>query len=200
MELLFPYRPPRGFTLMESLIAMFLVALVMTFTGLLFHRSFEILRTLDDKERTRQASRLGLDRITSELREATQVVSTGSGQLEFVKVDPEAVAATPEPAPAEPSDDFTPDPYNAQIAYPESARLLVRYRTENERLLRGVRQLSGGPWTEQVVVVGVNSFVCTPNPESEGEFDVEVSILDNRRVRTLRSRVVCPCIRAEFQP
>lgn len=189
-----------GFTLLESLISMFLLAIVLTLTGLLFHRSFIILRVLDDKERTRQAARLGLDRITSELREATRVEPPTENNLRFEKIDPDAVLIAPTPAPTAPPDDFVPAEYGPKEAYPDSTRLLIEYTAQNEKLIRRVARLTGGPASSQVVVVGVNSFTCTEVEGNPGEFEVKVSVLDNRRVMTLKSLVLCPCIRAEFTP
>ena len=188
----------KGFTLLESLIAMFLIALILTLTALLFHRSFRILRVLDGKERTRQAARMGLDRITSELREATQVNVATLDELEFVKIDPTKSVTPPAAAPEDPPDNFVPPLYTPAIAYDNSKRLVVRFRTENESLIREVRQASGGPSVSQVVVVGVNSFDCVENPDNKGEFDVTVSVMDGSRVQTIFSRVLCPCIRESF--
>ena len=187
-----------AFTLLESLISMFMLALVMTFTALLFHKSYQMMRKLDDKETTRQAARMGLDRITSELREAVEITGGNGGVLEFVKIDPNAAIVEPAPEPEDPEDDYEPPAYNSTIAYPASSRLQVRYRTENEKLIREVRKASGGSWVGQVVVVGVNSFLCEQNPDNRGEVDVTVSVLDNRTVKTISSRVLCPCIREEF--
>jgi prepilin-type N-terminal cleavage/methylation domain-containing protein len=189
----------RGFTLLESLIAMFLIAMILALTALLFHRSFQVLRVLDDKERTRQAARMGLDRITSELREATQISIATTDLLEFVKIDPTAEIVLPGLAPDEPPDNFMPPPYTPLIAYPNSARLLVRFRAVSETLEREVQQASGGPSVGQVVVAGVNSFNCVQNPDNDGEVDVTVSVLDGRRVTTIFSRVLCPCIRESFE-
>ena len=191
-------RKSPAFTLLESLIAMFMLSLVLTFTALLFHKSYQVTRKLDEKERTRQAARMGLDRITSELREAVEITDSGGGVLEFLKIDPNATIVEPEAEPEDPEDDFEPAPYNAMIAYPLSSRLRVRYRTENEKLIREVRRASGGGWGGQGVVVGGNSFLCEQNPDNRGEVDVTVSVLDNRIVKTISSRVLCPCIREEF--
>lgn len=193
-------RSNAGFTLLESLISMFLLAVVLALTGLLFQRSFVVLRVLDDKERTRQAARLGLDRITSELREATRVEPPSENNLTFEKINPEAVIVSPSPAPTAPPDDFVPAEYGPAQAYPDVARLKVGYSVQNEKLIRSVSRLTGGASASQVVVVGINSFTCTEVEDNPGEYEVKVSVLDNRRVMTLKSLVVCPCIRAEFKP
>jgi hypothetical protein len=166
--------------------------------GLLFQRSFKVLRVLDDKERTRQAGRMGLDRMTAELREATLLTSLGA-TLEFEKIDPNAVAVTPSPAPTEVPDDYEPPAYTPAMAYPNSARLEIRYSTDSDQLIREVRVKGSGAYTKQVVVAGVNAFNCTQNPDNEGEVEVTVSVLDNGRVTALSSRILCPCIKEVFQ-
>lgn len=171
--------------------------MVMAFTGLLFQRSFHVLRLLDDKERSRQAARMGLDRITSELREATDIIST-SGYLEFEKIDPTAVIVPPSAEPDPVEDDFVPPAYTPNTAYPNSARLIVRYSTQNGNLVRTVRNKASGGAVTQVVVAGVNDFTCTEVPDNVGEVLVEVAVVDNRRVMTVSSRILCLCIREEF--
>jgi hypothetical protein len=181
------------------MLSLFLVGLVMSAVALLFHRSFQVLRTLDAKERTRQAARMGLDRLTCELREATAISTVGASILGFEKIDPAAVAEVPPPVPEPIPDDFTAPVWTAQNAYPDSARLEVEYEASDENLLRRVRAKGGGAWGEQVVVSGVNSFNCVENADNEGEVEVTVMVLDNRRAMTLTSRVLCPCIREPFQ-
>jgi type II secretory pathway pseudopilin PulG len=190
-------RGERGFTLMETVVSIGMVAMVMAFTGLLFQRSFNVLRVLDDKERTRQAARMGLDRITSELREATRIVATADF-VEFEKIDPTAVIVVPPPEPDPVDDGFVPPTYTPQTAYPDNRRLIVRYETIDENLVRRVRRLNSGSFTDQVVVAGVNSFTVTEVVENVGEVTVEVSVVDNGRVKTVFGRVLCPCIREEF--
>ena len=171
--------------------------MVMAFTGLLFHRSFQILRVLDDKERARQAARMGLDRIMSELREATLIIEASS-ELEFEKIDPTRKIIEPAAIPEDPPNDFVPPPYGPAQAYPDNNRLIVRYEIQNENLVRRVKRKTGGAFQNQVVVAGVNAFTCTETPGNEGEVKVEVSVRDNRRVLIVSGRVLCICIREEF--
>lgn len=191
-------RGRRGFTLLETVVSIGMVAMVMAFTGLLFHRSFNVLRLLDDKERSRQAARMGLDRITSELREATAIINSGDSVV-FEKIDPTAVIVEPDPVPTPINDLSVPPLYSPQIAYPNSARLVVRYQTIEENLIRGVRQKTSSSFTEQVVVAGVNAFTVSEVEGNTGEVLVEVSIVDNGRVKTVSGRVLCPCIQEEFE-
>jgi len=186
-----------GFTLLETLVSIGMIAMVMAFTGLLFHRSFQILRVLDDKEKTRQAARMGLDRIAGELREAVNI-SQASSVVEFEKIDPTATITPPPEPPDEIPDNYLPPTWGPDQAYPASARLIVRYETVDENLIRTVRYKSGGNAVSQVVVAGVNSFTCEEVAGNVGEVVVTVAVVDNRRIKTVSGRVLCPCIREEY--
>lgn len=186
-----------GFTLAEALLAISLVAITMGLLGLLFQRSLNVLKVIDDKERARQAGRMGLDRLTSELREATDLLEM-SNVAYFEKIDPNAVAADPPLAPDNPPEDYVPPSYTPQLAYPDSSRLEVRYLTSGDQLLREVRRKGSGGFVRQIVVVGINAFTCRQSVDNPGEVEVIVSVQDSRRVTTLSSRIQCPCIKEPF--
>lgn len=197
-------RSKRGFTLAEAILAIALVGITMGLLALLFHRSFEILKVIDDKERSRQASRMGLDRITNELREAVSDPIINDA-LEFEKINPNAQVTIPPLSPkdvdpeAEIPDTYVPPDWGPNDAYPDSSRLRVRYFAENDKLIRQVRKKDSGSWVTQVVVVGVNAFTCQRDDAGNpAEIEVTVSVLDGGRVVTLSSRVIMPCIRKSF--
>ncbi len=195
------HRPVSGFSIAEALLAIFLIGIVLGMVGVLFQRSFTVLRMLDDKERARQASRMGLDRITSELREAIRIEAVGVDVVEFEKIDPNSIIEEP-PKPPEPellTDDFVPQEWTPEDAYPPENRLMVRYSIDGENLVRSVRRVSGGQAATQVVVVGVNSFTSSVNPDNQAEIDITLSVRDNRRVNSLSGRVMAPCILKEHE-
>ena len=190
-------RKSRGFTLAEAILAISLVAVAMGLLGLLFQRSLDVLKLIDDKERARQAGRMGLDRLTSELREATFLTSMGS-VAEFEKIDPTKEAVDPPVAPNNPPEDFVPPEYFPTTAYPDSARLQIRYSTADDALVREVRSKGGGGFVRQTVVQGVNSINCTTTPDTPGQIEVTVAVQSSRRILSLSSRILCPCIKEEF--
>ncbi len=188
--------PRRGFTIVEVLLALFLVGLVTGMIAVLFQRSFQIMRLIDDKERARQASRMGLDRITSELREATEILQTGADILSFEKIDPTAVLQAP-PTPPEPDDSldgFALEEWGPNDYYPATTRLIITYAIDGENLTRRVQRKAGGGGETQVVVVGVNSFTTEANAQNAAEIDVTLSVRDNRKVTAISSRILAPCI------
>ena len=180
------------------MLAIFLVALAMGLLGMLFQRSFQILRVVDEKEKARQAARMGFDRLSSELREATKIVELSSS-AEFEKIDPQATAAVPFPAPTNPPEDYVPPEWKPEDSYDSSQRLVVRYSVLDESLYREVRYRNRGGAIRQVVVVGVNSFTCRENPDNQGEIEIALSVVDRDRVQTVSGRILCPCIKEPFQ-
>ena len=187
-----------GFTIAESMLAIALVALAMGFLGMLFQRSYEILRVIDEKERGRQAARMGFDRLSSELREATEILDLGS-VARFEKIDPTTSAATPFPAPTNPPEDYVPPDWTPMHSYDNSKRLIVEYVTEEESLYRLVRYKNGGQTSKQLVVVGVNSFTCSEVASNQGEIEISLSVLDRGRIQNVKGRVLCPCIKEAFR-
>lgn len=187
-------------SLIETMVALALIGLVMGALALLFHRSFAVLRLLDEKERVRQVSRMGLDRMLNEVREATAIVEVGVGVLEFEKIDPSIPAVTPTPAPPpppaapEPTESYLPPTYTISDAYPDSSRLRVRYTVSNEILSRRVERLGGGGSQTQTVVDGVNSFEASQSTESPSEITVKLSARESQRFTDLMGRVSCPCL------
>lgn len=188
----------RAFTLPESLLALFLVGLAMGFLGLLFQRSFEILRVLDEKERARQAGRMGYDRLSSELREATTFLGFGD-VARFKKINPQATVSDVPEAPKDPPEtsSWKAPVWTSLDAYPESKRMTVLYSVENEAMYRTVT--AAGSTSKQLVVGGVNSFVCTPNPDNWGEVEIVISVKENKKIKTVSGRILCPCIKEEFK-
>lgn len=179
------------------MLAIALVALAMGLLGVLFQRSYEILRVIDEKERGRQAARMGFDRLASELREATEILELGS-LARFEKIDPQATAATPFAAPTNPPETYVPPDWTPLHSYDNSKRLIVEYTTEGESLYREVRYKNGGASSRQLVVVGVNSFTCKEVETNKGEIEISLSVIDKDRVQSVTGRVLCPCIKEAF--
>lgn len=190
-------RRSSGFTLAEAILAISLVAVATGLLGLLFQRSLEVLKVIDDKERARQAGRMGLDRLTAELREATLLSDMGS-VAEFEKIDPTVTAVEPPVAPNNPPEDFVPPEYLPTTAYPDSARLQVRYSVAEDALIREVRVKGVGGYVGQTVVQGVNAIMCTTTPDTPGQVEVTVTVQSSKRILSVSSRILCPCIKEEF--
>ncbi len=188
----------RAFTLAESLLALFLVGLAMGFLGLLFQRSFEILRVVDERERARQAGRMGYDRLSSELREAVEFISFDVG-AEFKKINPQTPVAIPpvEPTPVPEASTWMAPDWKSLDAYPEASRMTVLYTAEDEAMFRTVT--ASGRTSKQLVVEGVNSFVCTPNLDNWGEVEIVISIKENKKIITVSGRILSPCIKEGFK-
>lgn len=185
-------------SLIEILITLGLVGIVMFMSSQLFQRTYRTMRMIDAKEKVRQAGRLGLSRISSELREATSLVGIGPSSLSFEKINPSAVAVPPTPEPIPVGDIFVPPVYDAAAAYPDETRLVITYRLDGELLIRTVAEKQGGESNSQVIVSDINYFQCFENPDVKGEFTVTVTVLDGSQAKSLSSKVLCPCLKASF--
>lgn len=188
----------QGMSLIEILITLGLVGIVMFMSSQLFQRTYHTMRVIDAKEKVRQAGRLGLNRISSELREATKLVSVGPSSLSFEKINPSAVAVPPTPEPMPVGDVFVPPVYDAAVAYPDQTRLLITYQLDGELLKRTVAEKQSGESNSQVIVSDINYFQCLENPNVKGEFTVTVTVLDGSQAKSLSSKVLCPCLKAGF--
>ncbi|MBI3929355.1 MAG: type II secretion system protein [Armatimonadetes bacterium] len=177
-------RTLRGFSLIEVVITMLLLSMVMTMVSLLLQGSAQVVNFAEAVERTGQAAQLGLERITSELREATEIKSTG-GTLVFEKVDPTRsfdssnIPDVPGPLP----DGWTPPGWTR---YPAAAYLTVTYRSDGTQLVRRVGSV------RQVIAEGITGF-DSRQPET-GVIRLSLTMQERRRTRTLETLVTCPVV------
>lgn len=174
----------RGFTLFEAMIASFLFGMVMLALASLFSDSARVTRYVDLKERTTLALQIGLERISSELREATEIKGTGS-TLRFEKIDPLAefnegnLPGIPDPVPP----GWSPGGWTR---YAGGARVDVRYSVADGVLYREVQG------ERQKVIEGLEGF-NSEQPET-GVIELTVAVAEQNVIRTLSTRVVCPVI------
>lgn len=166
------------------MIASFLFGMVMLALASMFQDSAKVTRYVDLKERTTLALQVGLDRISSELREATEIKATGSS-LRFEKIDPTvqfsdaSLPGVPDPVPA----GWGPGNWTR---YGSGDRVDVIYRSVGGVLLRVVQG------EEQKVIEGLQGF-SSAQPEP-GVIELTVSVAEQNVIRTLTTQVVCPVI------
>ena len=199
--------PKRGFSIIEITIVVFLTSLILMVVSRLAHETFVSLRFLEEKAQTVQSATLGLERLSSELREAVEVNSGAGDSLSFHKVDPQAPFAldydrdsSPNSNPGEPTAD-DPEPYLWSQTYQRDAFGrdqwgLVEYFPEEERLVRRVTKMGRSATAD--VATNVNTFQVEPSPSLSGQataaavFRVSLSLLEERRVVTFSTVVVVP--------
>ncbi len=143
----------------------------------LLHNASRAVRFGDARSRIAQAVQLGLQRMSSEAREAYLLEATGT-ELRLLKVDP-TPGRLPVPVP-------TPAPAGSWD--PRAASLRVRYYTDGQlRLLRDVSPLAGSPST-QLIAEGITGFSSQTLPNGNLELSLSLS-LDNQ-VRTYTTQVM----------
>lgn len=187
----------RGFSLIEILIVLLLAGAALGLVATLISKTLETLRFLQEKGETLQSATLGGERLTSEMREMVEFLSSGdSTRVRFNKVNsnaPEAVGND--------LADFTTLPAAWQRAYSSTLgagdqRVTVLYEpAPNDKLERSVA-FPGQPTQRSLVASHVNTFVVTENFGGASNcFQVVLSLQEKRRVVSFTSVVVCPGLR-----
>lgn len=185
---------------------LFLTGIALFMVGKLTTQTFTTLRFLQEKTQTTQSAALGLERLSSELREAVEVTSVDP--LSFQKVNPSAPIALdydqdPSPAANPGSPDFSVDPATWSDAYDEDAFGVNHLgRVSYQRVDNTVTRTAGFK-TESLttqVAERVNDFSVSQAPTLEGVttgrnvFEVSLSITEDRRVVAMRTLVIVPGI------
>lgn len=166
---------------METLITLLLVGLVLGLILTLFTRGMRSYQATTARDEAAQSANLALDRLLSEMREATSLVST-SPNLEFVKVDPAATNRIVSPPP------LSWDPEDPAF------HLSVRYRLDAARgeLLREVGP-QGSFQESSLLASQVSGLACVQR--SPGIFVVTLSLRSQDLIKTYCGSVVCPLLR-----
>lgn len=87
----------RGFTIVEVLVSIFIMGILMTIFAQIATRYAMVVRHQESKDRSLANIRMALDTVTSELQEATSVITPGTcgetqTQVVFERYDPESTA------------------------------------------------------------------------------------------------------------
>lgn len=141
---------------------MLVIGIVLAVTARLFTGYSTALRHSDDKNRELEVLRSTLERLGSELSQATEVVQ-GVDSVEFQRITPGAAI---------------PSPLEAGWS-PRSRLTRVRYSLEGTDLIRSVGS------HKLVVATGINGFLVEIK---EYGYIVRISVLEEKIVRTLSTR------------
>lgn len=197
-------RRSRGFSLLEIVMVLFLMGVCLYMVGRLTGQTFSTLRFLREKAQTAQSASLGLERLSSELREAVAVSSLSP--LTFQKVDPGAPIALdydqdPSPGANPGPPDFSVDPDGwsdsyASDAFGKNHLGQVTYQKTADYVTRKATFRSQSMTSE--VATRVNDFNVVQAPTLDGQstannvFEVSLSMAEDRRVVVLRTIVTVP--------
>jgi len=168
-----------GFTLLESLITVFLVMLVFGLVAELLLGAFRVTRFERQKIAALEAAQLALSRMTAEIRE--------SCKLEFPNAPKELVLYKVNPT------------YNLAMGS-ETNRykylLKVRYYLDNQgTLLRDVEELPGGTTASHVVADGIAGINVAPStaPTSKNVL-IDLTVDVKGQLRQLSTEVDAPAV------
>jgi Tfp pilus assembly protein PilW len=175
-----------AFTLIEMVVLLFLAGVILFAVSQLTRETYKTLVFLREKAQTQESAVLGVERLTSDLREAvTPPVSSGN-TVSFSKVkpgEPKAKNAPPHPNP----NDIAYASYVPPVGpYTGSQLTQVTYQLTDGNLQRTI-----GTFTS-MLAENVNDFSVTPR--GNGSYEVLLTIQENRRVQTFESFVTCPGI------
>lgn len=177
----------KGFTLIEILLVMLMTAMILLMVSQLTSQTFGTLRFLQQKSQTLQSASLGLDRLSSELREAVEVTQVG-GTLIFDKVN----FAAPECV-----NNALSDPPTAWVrSYADINQIgTVTYTVTNGVLNRTA---SFGGTQTTAVATRVDDFNVERSPTLSGRatrnnvFLVTLAINEDRRIATFEAVITVP--------
>lgn len=195
-----------GFSLIEVVLLLFISGIILLMVSRLTQEVFEASHMLDEKARTIQSARMGIEALSSELREATKVelgpndgepltitkVSPSAKQALGIKIDGEDISSIQKNI-RESYDPAIPGYLEADlgtVSYSLNDRAeLVREAKYNDRSIK------------VSVAADVNAFVVKAGPEIDGRkalantYQISLSIEEKRIVRTFVTVVLAPGIR-----
>ncbi|MFN8613722.1 MAG: type II secretion system protein [Vulcanimicrobiota bacterium] len=181
----------RAFTLLEALVTLGLVAVVFGALMIMLLQAFRIARKSSDKTVTAEAAELGLERMSSEAREAllilNPVVGATDTQLVFKKVNPDNSVTNRLPnTPPAPDTTAIWDPFTPTYL------LKVRYSLSGEQLMREVGP-AVGPSTATMRLCERTRYLKVIRPESN-HLTLELSVQDGQLVTAYTTEVICHAV------
>jgi prepilin-type N-terminal cleavage/methylation domain-containing protein len=175
-------RRPRGFTLVEALLTIALIALILGFVANICNEYARIIKFSTKKDKTVINAQMASERVKNELAEAVSILlpadGTSSSELRFERIDPCNASRLPEnPSP-------TPASWNPADS---SWKVTVRYYVEDQTLFRESTSPGRAAVIERLAD-GIAGFSCSSL--SEGAYQINASYLeDNNVVKALNVRL-----------
>ena len=192
----------RGFTMIETLITIALVALVFGMFMVLLQDSFSISRRMNARDEARRAAQVALDRMLTEAGEADTIVNGPANELNLIKVYAPDGDRCPAPDSYPLPESYplpTAPPIVAFAPFSNANRRQVQYRLgaggNLERLTGKVGQAMANPL---MLATGLSGFSCAwasdPPLTSQQLLVIVLTYMDGKKLRPIRGMVVCPGI------
>lgn len=174
-------KAPSGFSLIETMIVLFLTAAMLYMVAKLTNQTLSTLKFLQEKSASTESATLSCQRLASELREAVSVPNISTSGVSFQKIIPSSAPVVGNVA-------TEPDPVNWDMTYPASSKATITYSQTGDQVMR---QVSGEGALE--VATRVNTFtVSRYSSGREGAYRIALTILESRRAVTFETIAVCP--------
>ena len=135
-----PHRP-LGFTIIESLVSLGLIALVLSILGSLFMSYAALNRNSGDREKTILGCQVTAESVRRDASSSLRVQIPSSSELHLEQIDPLVSSRLPDPVPATPGS-FRP--------HEVSHRLKIDYRLEGDQVMRKLTYSGGAVFDESV--------------------------------------------------
>lgn len=176
-----------GFTLIEMVIMLFLAAIILLSVSRLTGETVSTLSFLREKAQTYQSALVGIERLSSDLREAVvapTITPGASFEMSFRKVKPgedRAKDAPPRPSRSDPGYLAYAAPTGA---YAGTNLIQVTYKKDGETLNRQFGSFSSR------IAENINDIQVVD--EGGGSFAITLTVKENRRLQIFEGFVTCP--------
>lgn len=181
----------RAFTFLEALVTLALVAVVFGALMIMLLEAFRIARKSSDKTASAEAAELGLERMSSEAREALVIVgpavATSDVQLTFHKINPDNTVTN-----RLPNTPPLPDPLATWNPFTPAYLLQVRYLVVSEQLRREVGPVGGAPTATMILCDHIRGLKVD-RPRS-AHLLLELSVQDGLTVVAHSTEVICHAV------
>lgn len=180
-----------AFTFLEALVTLALVAIVFGALMIMLLEAFRISRKSSQKTVVAEAAELGLERMSSEAREALVLLNPLPGspenQLIFRKVNPDNASTGRLPAlPPAPNPAGTWNPFNPAYL------LRVRYSVVGEKLVREVGPVAGPPGASMILANSIRGLQV--DQIQNGHLRLVLSVQDGLVVSSHTAEVTCHAV------
>lgn len=137
-----PHRSVAGFTVLESLVSLGLIALTLAILGSLLMSYLTLNRNSGDREKTIMGCQVAAESIRRDASSSLVVQIPSSSQLHLEQIDPLVTSRLPDPLPATLPGSFRP--------HENADRLKIDYRLEGDQVMRWITYSNGATFDESV--------------------------------------------------
>jgi len=177
----------RGFTVMEMMIVIMLMAICFTVISQIIFDYSKSMRYIKEKENVLFGIQMGIHRIADELREANEVIIPANvwdsdNKVVFKRRDQPFL-------PTDYEADTGKHDYGLFLKNPrdENPCQTIKYVVESEKLCRKILDDDGNEISNSILIQNVNSLNVTK--KDNGEFEISITIQENKALSIIKTTV-----------